>query len=124
MGHSRRSWHLRVMSAQGVISEMLVAPFCRLKPASVSRAQLDRTALQRDQAMSAGGDPIRQANYLAFIKLGAIRIWLHANEFAPWWARFRASLRATGVQSASPACKRRWKNARRANQFAFQLWRV
>jgi hypothetical protein len=31
-----------------------------LQPVSVSRAQLDRTVLQQDQAMSACRDPIRQ----------------------------------------------------------------
>src|SRR5258708_35268346 len=48
-------------------------------------AQLDRTVLQRDQAMSARRDRYDKlaANYLAFIKLASIRIWLRAIESAP-----------------------------------------
>jgi hypothetical protein len=56
-----------------------------LQHVSVSRAQPDRTVLQQDQAMPARRDPIRQiaANYLAFVKLASIRIWLRANESTP-----------------------------------------
>jgi hypothetical protein len=51
-----------------------------LQPLSLSRAQLDRTVLQPDQAMSVCRNPIHKlaANYLAFIKLASIRIWLRA----------------------------------------------
>lgn len=56
-----------------------------LQPVSVSRAQPDRTVLQQDQAMSArrDRDMTIAANYLAFVKLASIRIWLRANESTP-----------------------------------------
>jgi transposase len=56
-----------------------------LQPVSVSRAQLDRTVLQQDQAVSACRDRYDKlaANYLAFIKIASIRIWLRANESTP-----------------------------------------
>jgi transposase len=41
--------------------------------------------LQQDQAMAACRDPYDKlaANYLAFIKLASIRIWLRAKESTP-----------------------------------------
>src|SRR4051812_7174407 len=61
-----------------------------LQPVSLSRPQSDRTVLQQDQAMSAccraRYDKLA-ANYLAFVKLASIRIWLRANESRPWFNR-------------------------------------
>ncbi len=47
--------------------------------------ELDRTVLQQDQAnrrVATRYDKLA-ANYLAFVKLASIRIWLRANEFTP-----------------------------------------
>jgi transposase len=47
----------------------------------VSRAQLDRTLLQQDQCRRVATRYDKLAtNYLAFVKLASIRIWLRANE--------------------------------------------
>jgi transposase len=56
-----------------------------LKPVSVSRMQSRRTVLQQDQAMSTVATRYDKlaANYLGFVKLPSIRIWLRANESAP-----------------------------------------
>jgi transposase len=53
-----------------------------LQPVSVSRAQFDRTVLQQDQAMRRAATRYDKlaANYLAFVKVASIRIWLRANE--------------------------------------------
>ncbi len=54
----------------------------QLQPLPASRAQSRRTVLQQDQAVSARRYPNDKlpANYLAFVKLASIRIWLRANE--------------------------------------------
>ena len=56
-----------------------------LQPAPLSCAQLGRTFLQEDQTVSAGRDALRQlaANYLAFIQLASVRLWLRVNESTP-----------------------------------------
>jgi transposase len=54
-----------------------------LKPVSVSRAQRDRkffNRIKQCRRVAARYDKLA-ANYLAFIKLASIRIWLRANEF-------------------------------------------
>src|SRR5450755_1532073 len=55
-----------------------------VQPESVSCAELDRTLLQQDQGMSGVATRYDKlaANYLAFIQLASIRIWLPANESA------------------------------------------
>jgi hypothetical protein len=53
-----------------------------LQPVSVSRAKLDRTVfnkIKQCRRVATRYDKLA-ANYLAFIKLAAIRIWLRANE--------------------------------------------
>jgi len=56
-----------------------------LQPVSVSRAELDRTVLQQIKQcrrVATRYDKL-EANYLAFVKLASIRIWLRANESTP-----------------------------------------
>src|SRR5258708_32912892 len=56
-----------------------------LQPVSVSYAKSRRTVLQQDQQcrrVATRYDKL-SANYLAFIKLASIRIWLRANESTP-----------------------------------------
>ena len=57
-----------------------IRPFLANKPRGIPRAQLDRTVLQRRVATRY--DKLA-ANYLAFIELASIRIWLRANQSAP-----------------------------------------
>jgi transposase len=58
-----------------------IRSFLPNKPRGIPR--VNRTVLQQGQAMSACRDPIHKlaANYLAFIKLASIRIWLRTNDF-------------------------------------------
>ena len=44
----------------------------------------------------------KDANFLAFVKLAAIRVWLRVYESAPWSLRFRQLIRASGRMSAGP----------------------
>jgi transposase len=56
-----------------------------LQPVSVSRAELDRTVLNKIKQcrrVATRYDKLA-ANYLAFVKLASIRIWLRANESTP-----------------------------------------
>jgi transposase len=56
-----------------------------LQPLSLPCPQPGRAFLQSDQAMSSGGDALRKvaANYLAFVQVASIRLWLRVNESAP-----------------------------------------
>jgi hypothetical protein len=82
------------------LGDLMLQRPCLLQPVSVPRAQLDRTVLQQDQAMSPCRDPIDKlaANYLAFIKLASIRIWLRANESAP----FKITMTSHGREKSRP----------------------
>jgi hypothetical protein len=56
-----------------------------LQALSLSHTQRDRTVLQQDQEcrrVATRYDKLA-ANYLAFVKLASIRIWLRANESTP-----------------------------------------
>jgi transposase len=56
-----------------------------LQPVSVSRAELDRTffnKIKQCRRVATRYDKLA-ANYLAFVKLTSIRIWVRANESAP-----------------------------------------
>jgi transposase len=52
-----------------------------LQPAPVSRPQLDLNKIKQCRRVATRYDKLA-ANYLAFVKLASIRIWLRANEFA------------------------------------------
>jgi transposase len=68
MGHSRRFWHVLCFSAYLYCARNLIELFFnKIK-------QCRRIATRYDELT---------ANYLAFVKLASIRIWLRANESAP-----------------------------------------
>ena len=54
-----------------------------LQPLPLSGPQFGRAVLQQDQALSTGGDPYDKlaVNYLAFVKLACIRLWLRVYEY-------------------------------------------
>jgi transposase len=74
------------MSGKGAVSEMAVVWFCRLK-ASVwtycVRNLIERFFNKIQQCRRVATRYDLAANYLAFIKLASIRIWLRANESTP-----------------------------------------
>ena len=80
--HSRRFWHVRSMSGYGVISEAPVGQFCRLKVSVWLWFKRPNGGLE---SCGMNSRTLKlAANYLAFVKLASIRIWLRANESAPY----------------------------------------
>jgi transposase len=54
-----------------------------LQPVSLSCPEFGRAILQQDQTVSPGRYDKLAANYLAFIQLASIRLWLRVNESTP-----------------------------------------